>query len=80
MPRASRRAAREPAAMPFPRDETTPPVTKINLVLVLLTIENHILKTKNSTIEERDSNYAAREFKTGSILTNARAFNNQDSD
>ncbi|GGB52926.1 hypothetical protein GCM10011502_27620 [Oceanisphaera marina] len=33
-PRASRMAAREPAAMPLPRDETTPPVTKIYLVVM----------------------------------------------
>jgi hypothetical protein len=28
-PRASRIAPREAAAMPFPKEETTPPVTKI---------------------------------------------------
>jgi len=28
-PRASRMAAREAAAMPLPREDTTPPVTKI---------------------------------------------------
>src|SRR3954451_22629076 len=33
MPRDSRIAAREAAAMPFPREETTPPVTKTYLVI-----------------------------------------------
>src|SRR6476620_647107 len=33
MPRDSRIAAREAAAMPLPREETTPPVTKMNLVI-----------------------------------------------
>jgi hypothetical protein len=28
-------AAREAAAIPLPREETTPPVTKTNLVIVL---------------------------------------------
>src|SRR5437667_1045414 len=35
MPRDSRIAAREAAAMPFPREETTPPVTKTYLVIYL---------------------------------------------
>src|ERR1700716_1498601 len=35
MPRASRIAAREAAAMPFPKEETTPPVTKTYLVIYL---------------------------------------------
>src|SRR5574341_2197256 len=33
MPRDSRIAAREAAAMPFPSEETTPPVTKTYLVI-----------------------------------------------
>jgi hypothetical protein len=33
MPREARIAARDAAAMPFPREETTPPVTKTNLVM-----------------------------------------------
>src|SRR6266446_1758934 len=33
MPRDSRIAAREAAAMPFPREETTPPVTKTYFVI-----------------------------------------------
>src|SRR5947207_2010641 len=33
MPREARIAAREAAAMPFPREETTPPVTNTNLVM-----------------------------------------------
>jgi hypothetical protein len=33
MPRDSRIAAREAAAIPFPREETTPPVTKTYLVI-----------------------------------------------
>src|SRR6476659_7624654 len=32
-PREVRIAARDAAAMPFPREETTPPVTKTNLVM-----------------------------------------------
>ena len=32
-PRDSRMAASEAAAIPFPRDETTPPVTNTNLVI-----------------------------------------------
>ena len=32
-PRASRRAPVAAAAMPFPNDDTTPPVTKINLAI-----------------------------------------------
>src|SRR5438309_7555232 len=35
MPRDSRIAAREAAAMPFPGEETTPPVTKTYLVIYL---------------------------------------------
>src|SRR2546421_588870 len=35
MPRDSRIGAREAAAMPFPREETTPPVTKTYLVIYL---------------------------------------------
>src|SRR5713226_4532498 len=35
MPRDSRIAAREAAAMPFPKEETTPPVTKTYLVIYL---------------------------------------------
>src|SRR5688500_474540 len=35
MPRDSRIAAREAAAMPFPNEETTPPVTKTYLVIYL---------------------------------------------
>src|SRR5712692_5864487 len=35
IPRDSRIAAREAAAMPFPREETTPPVTKTYLVIYL---------------------------------------------
>src|SRR5688572_30160582 len=35
MLRDSRIAAREAAAMPFPREETTPPVTKTYLVIYL---------------------------------------------
>lgn len=31
-PRASKTAAKEAAAIPLPKDETTPPVTKISLV------------------------------------------------
>ncbi len=34
MPRASRMAARDAAAMPLPNEETTPPVTKIYLVII----------------------------------------------
>lgn len=34
-PRASNIAASEAAAIPFPNDETTPPVTKIYLVVML---------------------------------------------
>src|SRR5690606_9338427 len=34
-PRDSRMAAREAAAMPLPREETTPPVTNTYLVIVL---------------------------------------------
>ena len=30
MPRASSSAAKDAAAIPFPKDETTPPVTKIS--------------------------------------------------
>src|SRR6476619_1515563 len=33
MPREVRIAARDAAAMPFPKEETTPPVTKTNLVM-----------------------------------------------
>src|SRR5881628_2941643 len=33
MPREARIAAREAAAMPFPSEETTPPVTNTNLVI-----------------------------------------------
>jgi hypothetical protein len=33
-PRDSRIAARDAAAMPFPREDTTPPVTKTNLVIL----------------------------------------------
>src|SRR4051812_13624704 len=33
MPREARTAANEAAAMPFPNEETTPPVTKTNLVM-----------------------------------------------
>jgi len=33
-PRASRIAANEAAAIPLPRDDTTPPVTKIYLVVM----------------------------------------------
>ena len=33
-PRDSRIAAREAAAIPLPREDTTPPVTKTNLVIV----------------------------------------------
>jgi hypothetical protein len=33
MPRVSRIAAREAAAIPFPREETTPPVTNTYLVM-----------------------------------------------
>ena len=33
MPRVSRIAAREAAAMPFPREETTPPVTNTYFVM-----------------------------------------------
>ena len=36
MPRDSRIAAREAAAIPLPREETTPPVTKMNLVMPAL--------------------------------------------
>jgi hypothetical protein len=32
-PRDSRIAAREAAAIPLPREDTTPPVTKTNLVI-----------------------------------------------
>src|SRR5919197_3230121 len=35
MPRDSRIAARDAAAMPLPREETTPPVTKTYLVIYL---------------------------------------------
>src|SRR3990172_9528188 len=35
MPRDSRIAARDAAAMPFPREETTPPVTKTYLLITL---------------------------------------------
>ena len=35
-PRASRTAAMEAAAMPLPSDDTTPPVTKINFVLIVI--------------------------------------------
>src|SRR5512145_798284 len=35
MPRDSRIAARDAAAIPFPREETTPPVTKTYLVIYL---------------------------------------------
>jgi hypothetical protein len=34
-PRDSRIAAREAAAIPLPREDTTPPVTNTNLVIVL---------------------------------------------
>src|SRR5215471_9931013 len=33
MPREARIAANDAAAMPFPREETTPPVTNTNLVM-----------------------------------------------
>jgi hypothetical protein len=33
MPREARIAARDAAAMPFPSEETTPPVTNTNLVM-----------------------------------------------
>lgn len=33
MPRVSNNAAREAAAIPLPREDTTPPVTKTNLVM-----------------------------------------------
>jgi hypothetical protein len=35
-PRASKTAPKEAAAMPFPKDETTPPVTKIKRVIATL--------------------------------------------
>ncbi|MGK8252874.1 hypothetical protein [Moraxella lacunata] len=35
-PRASSTEAKEAAAMPLPKEETTPPVTKINLVMILI--------------------------------------------
>src|SRR5688500_2215268 len=41
--RDSRIAAREAAAMPFPREETTPPVTKTYLVMTDLVREIRIL-------------------------------------
>src|SRR5260221_3403880 len=41
--RDSRIAAREAAAMPFPREETTPPVTKTYLVMTDLALEIAIL-------------------------------------
>src|SRR5438309_8444489 len=44
MPRDSRIAAREAAAMPFPREETTPPVTKTYLVMADLVMEILILQ------------------------------------
>ena len=34
-PRLSKRAPMEAAANPFPKDDTTPPVTKIYLVLIV---------------------------------------------
>src|SRR5690606_10785241 len=40
-PRDSRIAAREAAAIPLPRDETTPPVTKTNLVIAI-SAERHV--------------------------------------
>src|SRR6185503_16989267 len=44
--RDSRIAAREAAAMPFPREETTPPVTKTYLVMTDLVREIQILQEK----------------------------------
>ncbi len=35
-PRLLRRQPREAAVMPFPREETTPPVTKMNLAMGIL--------------------------------------------
>src|SRR5262249_36344177 len=48
MPRDSRIAAREAAAMPFPREETTPPVTKTYLAIYLGRVGMEEFTRKNS--------------------------------
>jgi hypothetical protein len=42
-PRDSRIAASEAAAIPFPKEETTPPVTKTYLVIALALLEKTII-------------------------------------
>jgi hypothetical protein len=44
-PRDSRIAASEAAAIPFPKEETTPPVTKTYLVIALALLEKVIITT-----------------------------------
>src|SRR3982750_1575055 len=53
-PREARIAARDAAAMPFPSEETTPPVTKTNLVMgqVLLEIDI-LLEPRRRTKDDR---------------------------
>src|SRR5436189_2764737 len=57
MPRDSRIAAREAAAIPFPREETTPPVTKTYLVMTDLVLEITILPDKRSLARTRCSRF-----------------------
>src|SRR6188768_2533152 len=52
--RDSRIAAREAAAMPFPREETTPPVTKTYLVTAIPRLEISILPERK-LLPRRDS-------------------------
>jgi hypothetical protein len=44
MPRDARIAESDAAAMPFPSEETTPPVTKTNLVMGQVLLEISILQ------------------------------------
>src|SRR5450830_1095611 len=63
-PRLSRIAAREAAAIPLPREDTTPPVTNTNLVIVLMVPNGTRGKLKLYLNPANTSSYqAANSFK-----------------
>src|SRR5258705_138450 len=74
--RDSRIAASEAAAMPFPREETTPPVTKTYLVMRDLVLEIPILQERDRSRALALQDYFAPAPSPGKCSTRARRGHN----
>src|ERR1700712_5726048 len=73
-PRDSRIAAREAAAMPLPSEDTTPPVTKTNLVMsVGLCVEGRGAPVGGGRAHGRNAMVVKRDYTGGRAMSPRRA-------